>query len=257
MDRRCDRCESGIGDRAVKKILNVITLALALNFLAVIAGSAVLVSKSHMDRQKFGKLKDVLFDTTQPSVVNLAATQPVATTAPVDRLAVLLAKASGRPANEQVNYIRQSFDGEMAELDRKHRELEDLRHQIDLARDQTRIDRSKIEQAQKELDDRQKLQDKLASDKGFQDSLELYNVMPPKQVKTIFMTLSDDTVQQYFQAMEPRSAAKIMKEFKLPEESARLQKVLEKIRQSQSGPPSGTPVAPSSSNPAQAAIPTQ
>jgi flagellar motility protein MotE (MotC chaperone) len=246
----------------VKKILNVIVLTLALNFLAVLAGTGVVLSKAHMDRDKFTKVKEVLFDTTQPAVVDLSTTQPVATTEPADHLAELLAKVSGRPAGEQVDFIRQTYDGEKAELDRKHRELEDLQHQIDLARDQTRLDRQKLENAQKDLDDRQKLQDKLASDKGFQDSLELYNVMPAKQVKTIFMTLADDTVQQYLQAMEPRTAAKIIKEFKLPEETARIQKVLEKIRQSQAANASGTPVAPAGSGqtPAglpQAAVPTQ
>jgi hypothetical protein len=241
----------------VKKILNVLILTLALNFIGVITAGVVVLGKAHMDRAKFAKVKEVLFDTTQPAVVDLASTQPAATSEPVDRLGDLLAKASLRPAGEQVNFVRQTFDVEMAELDRKHRELEDLLHQVNLARDHTTIDRAKIEQAQKDLDDRQKLQDKLASDKGFQDSLELYNVMPAKQVKTIFMSLSDETVQQYLTAMEPRSAAKIIKEFKLPEETARIQKVMERIRQSQAAVPSGTPVAPANASPAQAGLPSQ
>jgi flagellar motility protein MotE (MotC chaperone) len=157
-----------------------------------------------------------------------------------------------------VDFIRQTFDGEMAELDRRQRELLDLQHQIEIARDQTKQDRAKIEQAQKALADAQEQQNKLASDKGFQDSLELYNVMPAKQVKTIFMTLGDDTVMQYLQAMEPRTAAKIIKEFKLPEETARIQKVLEKIRLSQQTTAPGTGVAPGSPaapGGAQAALP--
>src|SRR5208282_4562480 len=109
----------------------------------------------------------------------------------------LLAKASGRPAQEQIDFIRQAFDGELAELDRRQRELLDLQRQIDLARAQAKVDREKLEKAQDDLQNRQKMQDKLASDEGFQKALELYNVMPAKQVKTIFMSLSDDTVQQY------------------------------------------------------------
>jgi hypothetical protein len=242
----------------VKKILNVIVLALAMNFLALLAGSFVVLNKSHMSREKFTKVKEVLFGTTQPATtVDLASTQPAATTEPADRIAELLAKASGRPVGEQLNYLRQTFDAEMAELDRRQRELQDLQRQIDLSREQAKVDRAKLEQAQNDLQVRQKLQDKLNSDEGFQKALELYNAMPAKQVKTIFMTLSDDTVEQYFQAMEPRVAAKIMKEFKLPEETTKLQKVLEKIRQSQPPAASGTPVAPASPGPAQAAAPTQ
>jgi flagellar motility protein MotE (MotC chaperone) len=227
----------------LKKILNVIVLTLAMNFLLVVAGSAMLLKTSHMDRDKFTAVKKLLFETSQPTT-EPASTEPVATTEPADRLADLLAKASGRPAGEQVSFIRQAFDTEMAELDRKQRELADLQHQIDLARTQTATDRAKIEQGQKDLVAQQEEQSKLASDKGFQDSLELYNAMPAKQVKTIFMTLSDDTVMQYLVAMEPRAAGKIIKEFKLPEETIRIQKVLEKIRQSQAAPNPAAPAAP-------------
>jgi Rod binding domain-containing protein len=57
--------------------------------------------------------------------------------------------------------------------------------------------------------------------------------MPAKQVKTIFMTLSATTVQQYLEAMQPRAAAKIMKEFKTPGETVFIQQVLENMRQAQ------------------------
>ncbi len=235
----------------MKKIVNVIVLTLAMNFLLVVAGSALLLGKSHMDRDKFTAVKKLLFETSQPTTEPTPA--PVAATEPADRLAELLARASGRPAGEQVSFIRQAFDAEMAELDRKQSELADLQRQIDLSRNQTRLDREKIEQAQKALADQQALATKLASDKGFQDSLELYNAMPAKQVKTIFMTLGDDAVVQYLTAMEPRTAAKIIKEFKLPEETTRIQKVLERIRQSQAA--NAVPAATPPAGDAQAALP--
>src|SRR5439155_15931204 len=75
--------------------------------------------------------------------------------------------------------------------------------------------------------------DRLANDKGFQDSLARYQAMPGKQVKQIFMTLDDDTVMNYLQTMEPRAAARIIKEFKAPDEVQRIQKVLEKMRVAQ------------------------
>jgi flagellar motility protein MotE (MotC chaperone) len=239
----------------LKKILNVIVLTLAMNFLLVVAGSAVLLKKSQMDRDKFAAVKKLLFETSQPAT-QAASTEPVASTEPADRLAELLAKASGRPAGEQVNFIRQAFDAEMAELDRKQRELDDLQRQIELARNQTKLDRAKVDQDRKDLADQKAQQDKLASDKGFQDSLELYNAMPAKQVKTIFMGLSDDVVMEYLRAMEPRNAGKIIKEFKLPEEIARIQKVQEKIRLSAAAPAPAVP-APSvpASGGASAAVP--
>ncbi len=92
------------------------------------------------------------------------------------------------------------------------------------------IDRGKLQQQQQNLTANQQEQTKLASDKGFQDSLELYTTMPPAQVKKIFMTLDDSAVQRYLEAMEPKPATKIIKEFKSPEELVRIQKILERMR---------------------------
>jgi flagellar motility protein MotE (MotC chaperone) len=245
----------------LKRIINVLVLTCAINFILLVGGSVLLLKSSHMDRDKFTAVKKLLFETSQPTTMVSASTQPVASTEPADRLQKLLAVASGRPAGEQVDFIRQTFDAEMAELDRRQRDLQDLEHQIELARAQTKLDRAKIDRAQKQLVEAQEQQKKLASDKGFQDSLDLYNVMPAKQVKTIWMTLSDDTVMQYLQAMEPRTAGKIIKEFKAQDETARIQKVLEKIRTSQQAALTGTPVAPGgtaapvSPNGPQAALP--
>ena len=54
--------------------------------------------------------------------------------------------------------------------------------------------------------------------------------MSPKQVKAIFMNDDDATIGRYIQAMEPRTAAGIIKEFKTPAEMTRIQTVLDRIR---------------------------
>ena len=67
-------------------------------------------------------------------------------------------------------------------------------------------------------------------DKGFEETLDLYNSMPTKQVKDVFVTLDDATVTKYLQAMDAARAAKVLKEFKTPPETERVQKWLEIIR---------------------------
>ncbi len=228
----------------MKRILNVLVLTFAINFVLVLAGGAALFKTSHMDREKFAAVKMLLFGTSQPTTMETATATPPAKVGPAERLEKLLEEASGRPAGEQVDFIRRAFDGQSAELDRRQRELLDLQHQIDRAREQDEADRAKIAQAQKDLIAAQEQQDKLKNDQGFQSSLELYNTMPPKQVKQVFLGLSDDTIMQYLQAMEPRTASKIIKEFKTTEETTRIQKVLEKIRLSQRGGATGTALAP-------------
>ena len=215
----------------MKKLFTVIMLTLAVNFLAVAGGVGYLVQQKKLNQESIAKIKEVLFP---PPVVAAPATQPVAidpTTQPTLRLEELLAKRSGQSATEQVQFIQQTFDSQMAVMDRRQRELADQQATIAKAKEQLAKDRQDLERQKGDLSDKQAQATKLADDKGFQDSLALYNAMPGKQVKTIFLTLDDTTIQQYLQAMGPRSAGRVVKEFKTPEETARIQKVLERMRQ--------------------------
>ena len=216
----------------MKKLGVVIVMTLALNFLAAAGGIAYLFQSGQLDRAKVLSIKELVF---APPAVSAATTQPATqpTTKPANSLEALLAKASGRTAGEQVEFIQRSFDAQMALLDRRQRELADLQRQVDLAKQQMERDRAALEKGRVELASQQQAATKLATDKGFQDSLLLYNTMPSKQVKTIFMTLDDATMRQYLQAMQPRVAARIIKEFKAPDEVTRIQKVMEAMRTSE------------------------
>ena len=217
----------------MKKLGSVIVLTLALNFLAAAGGVAYLFQSGKLDRAKVVAIQELVF---APPAAASPTTRPgdsPATTKPANSLEELLAKASGRTAGEQVEFIQRSFDAQMALLDRRQRELTDLRRQVDLAKQQMERDRVALEKGRTELAAQQQLAKKLETDKGFQDSLQLYNTMPGRQVKTVFMSLDDATIRQYLQAMQPRKAAGIIKEFKSPEEVARIQKVLEAMRTSE------------------------
>jgi hypothetical protein len=218
----------------VKKLGSVIMLTLAINFLAAAGGIGYLFQAGKLDRAKVLAIKELIFapppsaaPATQP------AEEPAATTQPINSLEKLLAQASGRTAGEQVEFVQRSFDAQMALLDRRQRELADLQRQVDLSKQQMERDRGALEKGRTALASQQQQATKLATDKGFQDSLALYNTLPGKQVKTIFMTLDDATITQYLQAMQPRSAARIVKEFKAPDEVARIQRVMESMRQAQ------------------------
>src|SRR4051812_12666320 len=216
----------------MKKLLNVLSLTLALNFLAVAGFVAYLYRDGRLDRARITAIKDVLYPAAPPEA---PATQPVTDklAEPTLKLEELLAKTAGRPAAEQLDYIRKSFDSQMAQLDRAHRELVDLNQQVEAARTKLNDERKALDEKEKKLVDRDQQSQRLASDQGFQDSLSLYQTLPAKQVKTIFMGLEDATVIQYLQAMESRSASKITKEFRTPEETQRLARLLEKMRQPQ------------------------
>jgi flagellar motility protein MotE (MotC chaperone) len=215
----------------VKKLVFVLALTLAMNFLAVAGGVGYLFQSGKMDKAKIGKIREIIFPppgsgaTTQPSTTAATTPQPL-------NLANLLEKHSGSVI-EQVDFIRRTVDAQMLELDRRQRELADLKRQVDLANQKLASDRTALEKREKDLTDRENEAQKLQSDAGFQNSLALYTTMPPKQVKSIFMSLGEPIVQEYLTAMDTRTAGKIIKEFKSPDETYFMQRVLERIRLAQ------------------------
>jgi hypothetical protein len=216
----------------MKKFMTVIAWTLALNFLAGVGGVVWLYKSGKLDHEKVHQIKELVFTpATQPVEVKPEVRDP--STQPTLRLEEMLAKVSGRSASEQIEFIQKSVSAQMAILDRRFQDLQDQRRTLDQAKAQADKDREKLRAAEKKLADAQAAQNKLLTDEGFQSTLEIYNTMPAKQVKGIFMTMTDDTMIQYFKAMEARTVTKIAKEFKSPEESQRIAKVMEKMRQSQ------------------------
>lgn len=222
----------------MKKLLNVFVLTLAANFLAVAGAVAFLYKDGRLDRKRFEAIRLILYPPPAPAP---AATQPThaARVEPVLQLGELLAQKSGLSTAEQLEFIQQTFDARMAELDRRQRELVDLQRQVDMANAALARDRGALDAETKELADREQLAATLAADRNFQDALKLYQSMPAKQVKQLFMTMDDETVTRYLQAMEPRGATKIIKEFKAPDEVQRVQRVLEKMRGPATRPATG------------------
>jgi hypothetical protein len=217
----------------MKKLFNVFVLTLAANFLAFAGAIGWLWQSKRLDGAKVEAIREIVFAKKLDGPTTRPASDGAPTTQPIMRLEELLARATGRTAAEQVEFIQHSFDAQVAQLDRRQRELNDLQRQVDLAKAQLSKDRTTLEGDQQNLAAQQQQANRLAGDKGFQDSLLRYQAMPSKQVKQIFMTLDEETVTNYLQMMEPRNAARIIKEFKTADEVVRIQKVLERMRLAQ------------------------
>jgi flagellar motility protein MotE (MotC chaperone) len=218
----------------VKKLWNILVLALAANFIAVVAGVGYLYRTQRLDRERLHAIRDLLWPpadagggaTTQPADADAAAS----TTQPALELEALLAAQSGRTAAEQAQFLQRTFDSRMAQLDRRQRDVESLHDLVRNAEAKLTEERKAFEARRDALEAREQEATRLAADEGFQDSLELYGTMKPKQVKDVFATLPDDVVVRYLRAMEPRAASKILKEFKAPAELERLKTLMERVR---------------------------
>ncbi len=216
----------------MKKLFLVLVLTLALNFIALAGGIGYLFQSGQLNKSKISQIKDVIFAPPPPPPAP-PATNTNKTPDSRTVLANLMSGQSGRSALDQVEFLRRTFDAQMLELDQKQRQVADLQRQVDLANTKLASDRAALDKRSKDLDAKEQEAQRLQDDAGFQSSLALYTAMPAKQVKSIFMTLGEQTVQQYLQAMDTRTAGKIIKEFKSADETAFIQRVLERIRQSQ------------------------
>ena len=217
----------------MKTLGTVVMMTLAVNFLALAGGAGWLFQSGHLDRGRVKAIRDIVFPpatqpTTLPSEAQ-AAPEPTAES----RLDALLAKHAGaRSTAEQADFLQHSFDAQMSQLDQRERQLEDLQHLVAQAQAQLKADRTRLDGDRQKLTDDQQESARLADDQGFQDSLNLYNSMPAKQVKTVFLAMDDAAVVNYLRAMTPRTAAKILKEFKSPEELDRVHKLMDRMRDS-------------------------
>ena len=228
----------------MKKLFNVLVLTLAINFLAVAGGLGWLFSSGKLDKARIAAIREVIFPppSTQPTDAKKAEADPA--TQPTLKLEILLAKNSGLPAGQQIEALQRTFDQQQAILDRRERELLAIKEQADRAAKGVRNDRDALAKESQALKKREEESKKLATDEGFQNTLSLYNSMSGKQVKQVFAALDDQTVMRYLQAMEPRAASKIIKEFKTDDEVKRIQQVLEQMRQAKA---TTQPAAPQAS----------
>lgn len=212
----------------IGRLTTAVVILLALNFLLVAGGVGYLAGTGKLDRAKIDAIREIIFPTP-------VAAAPVEEPKPqesgaVVRLDELINRYAGRPVSEQVDAIRSAFDAQQARLDRQSRELIDLRRQVELAQAQLARDRTALEEREMALAKRDAELNQRAIDAGFDASLALYNGMQTRQVKEIFATLDDAVVVRYLQAMDPRRASRILKEFKTPEETRRAQALLERMR---------------------------
>lgn len=218
----------------MKKLLNILAITLALNFIAAAGGIAYLFQSGALNREKITAIKAMLGPATTQAVVEEKKDQPDSTTQPtIKKLDELLAQVSGRPAGEQVEFLQRKFDGQMAQLDRRQQEVLALMDQVARDRDAQDKRQKALDLLEKKLKDRDKALTRDVQDKGFADSMALYESMSAKQVKESLAAMDDATATRYLRAMEPARAAKILKEFKTPAESERVQKMMQLIRGTQ------------------------
>jgi multidrug efflux pump subunit AcrA (membrane-fusion protein) len=222
----------------IKRLLTAVMAVLALNFIGVVGATGWLFKSGRLDGQKLAAIRQMVF--TPATAPTTGPVEAAATTGPSGRLQEILSHVAGKPMGQQVDLVQRELDARSAELDGRERELQDLQHQVETARADVSRQRQAVAAREEALNQREKQAAALADDAGFQTSLQLYETMPAPRAKALLMAMDDATVVQFLQAMEPRTATKIINEFKSPEELSRIQKIMERMRQPIASPQQAT-----------------
>ncbi len=121
----------------------------------------------------------------------------------------------------------------------RERRLQELRRIKKYIENQTRVldeQKKQLAKAQKALDEREVALTQQANDKGLAKAIELYEGLPPKQVKDIFMNMMReadglDRVAEYLGTMDARKATAVLEQFKDPmNELPEAKRLMERLR---------------------------
>lgn len=238
----------------MKKIMQFLTMLCILNLFMAAGLVGYLVATGRLDKEKGGaivdllrhkgtpeKFRETLFDILDPVAATAPASQ--AATAP-GNLADDGGPKSGASAQQRIAFARQMMEQERLALEN---EAQELRHRQELLlalQADVQVKLKKIEEAKKEAEPKAATAESKAREENFQKTLAVYDELKTRQIKDIFLKNNDpDLAASYLVAMDPSRAAKVIGEFKTPDEQQFVTLVLDRIRNRGTGSAIGNPAA--------------
>lgn len=113
-------------------------------------------------------------------------------------------------------------------------ETDMLSRQFEAMNQQTELERDRFEAERQSWRDAIAAEWRRKNDEQFAQTVRLYESLPPKQAKAMLLVLMEQGAQKqavaYLDAMAPRTAGKILKELKAPEEILLATELLEDLR---------------------------
>jgi len=158
-----------------------------------------------------------------------------------DEAARLASVANGPTTVQQrLSNGQQASDVTLERLSRLKVEVNDLRQEIQLAKQHLAKEQKKLDTKRKEFEQYVKAHQKKIQDKQFQRTVQMYESVRPSQAKQMFQQLiqqhKTDQVVDYLDAMQVRKAAKVLQQFQTPSEVAQATMLLQKLRARGSDP---------------------
>jgi len=222
----------------MRTLFTAFTLVLVINTLALGALAGWLGTTGRLNKDR---LRDAVavFNHTIDEEAKLAdeAEQAELDAQALTERVLRMEQVAGGPVTPEARLqsIQVVDEKQRALLERQKVEAQALRRQLD---SQQRL----IEQRIAELDAKQQAFDTAIAtkiekmqDADFKEAIAMLEGIPPKQAKQVIQQWltggAQEQVVDYLSAMEERKAAKVLKEFKLPNEVAQVATLIEQLRQ--------------------------
>lgn len=151
--------------------------------------------------------------------------------------AMRLEQVAGGPVTpeQRLASIQQVDEKQQALIERQKAEAQALQHQLDVQMKLIEAKLSELDAKQQAFDEAVAAQLDEMQQEDFKEAVAMLEGIPPKQAKGVFQQMlkqgEDDQVVSYLSAMQQRLAAKVLKEFKLPNEVAQATQLIEQLRQ--------------------------
>lgn len=219
----------------MKLAWQVIALLCLVHILLAGTFAAWLVGSGRLDRQRVTATVDLF----RPTIKDERNAEEEAAKVARDAEALLadVVNVTDGPASvaQRLSEERQRHEITLRQLERTKQEVQSLRENLDqrqrrMEQQQQELvaEKQSLEQRLKEVEDRYNRE-------GFQKAVGMYESLPPKQVKQMFLSLIDqsqtDAVITYLEAMQPRKAAAVLKEFKTADEAVKAAELTERLRE--------------------------
>jgi hypothetical protein len=222
----------------VRAVWTVITLLLLINALLMAGAAGWLYRSGRLDQERIDRIREMLSITIQQEKEQEMQAQALEEQSRQQALEIArLESVSDGPITLADRLHSEQLGDELAvqRIERLRRDISDMRRQLRLAKDLLAKQHAELSTQREAFEQAVERQTKLKRDEDFQQTVQMYQKVKPKQAKGMFQELLSqgkaEQVVDYLSAMQLRKAAAVLKEFKKPDEIVQATDLLQRLRE--------------------------
>lgn len=215
----------------MKSIWTIVATLAVANLLGLFGFVGWLKMSDRLDGARVEQIRAILRETVTAQKAREAQTKQESDAAAVVQAKLESDGATPRSAAQQIRATDELDAAARQRVERLRREVEDLQRTLARGRAELEAGWAKLEADRKEFEEMRARIAALEGSEQFEKALKLYESLKPLQAKDMLQQLMDrgetEQVVAYLNAMQTRTASKILAEFKEPTVAADL---LERLR---------------------------